>query len=253
MTAPRLPEGHSHIAFDEIDSTNEEAKRRASEGERGPLWISARTQTAGRGRRGREWVSPAGNLMTTLLLSPETTAPVAAGLSFVAALAVHDAVTRWVPPQLARLKWPNDVLVDGRKISGILLESASTADTSDLPWLAVGIGINLASAPSVANYPATFVNEHGNAPDALEALSVLAMAWNERFRLWQREGFEPIRRAWLEVATGLGHKIEVRLAQESVIGTFDTIVSDGALQLTLPSGESRVVTAGEVFFTPARG
>ena len=109
-----------------------------------------------------------------------------------AALAVHDAVSTWIPPEIVRVKWPNDVLVSGRKISGILLESASTPEAPNLPWLAVGIGINLVSAPAVANYPATCVNDHAKAPDALEALSVLARAWDRRFRAWQQAGFEPI-------------------------------------------------------------
>ena len=253
MSRPRLPAGYAHVGFDEIDSTNEEAKRRAASGERGPLWISAGSQTAGRGRRGREWVSQVGNLMATLLLWPDASPQQSASLSFVAALAVHEAVSAWIAPQTVRVKWPNDVLISGRKTSGILLESASTSDATKLPWLAVGVGINLVSAPAVANYPATFVNDHGNAPDALEALSVLAMAWDRNYRIWQSEGFEPIRKAWLSVAAGLGQPIEVRLAQESMTGTFETLMPDGALQLKLPSGEARAVTAGEVFFPQSRG
>lgn len=253
MSRPRLPAGYIHVGFDEIDSTNEEAKRRAAAGERGPLWISAGTQTAGRGRRGREWVSPVGNLMATLLLSPGASPQLSASLSFVAALAVHDAVSRWVAPEAVRVKWPNDVLIEGRKTSGILLESASTSDAAKLPWLAIGIGINLVSVPALANYPATFVNDHGKAPDAPEALSVLAMAWDRHYRVWQSAGFEPIRKAWLSVAAGLGQPIEVRLAQDSMSGTFETLLPDGALQLKLPSGEVRAVTAGEIFFPQSRG
>lgn len=252
MTGPLLPPGYSHVGFEEIDSTNEEAKRRAAAGESGPLWISARVQTAGRGRRGRDWVSPSGNLMATLLLAPGAGAQASAGLSFVAALAVHDAISSWIPAERVRVKWPNDVLVSGRKISGILLESASTPEATNLPWLAVGIGINLVSAPAVANYPATCVNDHAKAPDALEALSVLARAWDRHFRAWQQAGFEPIRQAWLAVAAGLGQPIEVRLAQESMTGTFETLRPDGALQLKLPTGERRAVTAGEVFFPQSR-
>lgn len=251
MTSPLLPANYRLLEFDEIDSTNEEAKRLAAAGNRGPLWIQARTQTAGRGRRGREWVSPVGNLMATLLVAPERPAAEAACLSFVASLAVHDAVCTWIDPDFVKVKWPNDVLVKGRKVSGILLESASTVDTSNLPWLAVGIGINLVHAPSIANYPATFINEHGTAPDAREALSVLAMAWHRRFSLWQAAGFEPARQAWLKVAAGIGQHIEVRLAQETLTGTFESVMHDGALQLLMPTGERRQVTAGEVFF-PAK-
>ncbi|MEQ1753114.1 MAG: biotin--[acetyl-CoA-carboxylase] ligase [Micropepsaceae bacterium] len=253
MKTSHLPAGYAHAVFDEVDSTNEEAKRRATAGERGPLWISAQTQTAGRGRRGREWVSPQGNLMATLLIAPHASAASAAGLSLVAALAVYDAVSSWIPDASIKVKWPNDVLVKGRKVSGILLETASFAEAEHLPWLAIGIGINLVSAPAVANYPATFVNDHAQAPDAAEALSVLAMAWDRRFQVWQRQGIEPIRQAWLDAAAGLGQAIEVRLAHDSLSGTFETLMADGSLLLALPSGEKRTITAGEVFFAPSKG
>ena len=189
--------------------------------------------------------------MATLLLAPGAPAPEAACLSFVASLAVHEAVCSWVDPETVSVKWPNDVLVRGRKVSGILLESASNAEGPLLPWLAVGIGINLAHAPAIANYPATYINDHANAPDAQTALSVLAMTWERHFNLWQSEGFEPIRQAWLSVAAGLEEKIEVRLAQETLSGIFESVMHDGALQLRLPTGEKRAITAGEVFF-PAK-
>jgi len=244
---PRVPAGYSVATFDEIDSTNEEARRRAAVGERGPLWITARRQTAGRGRRGRSWDSPDGNLMATLLIAPGVSAPEAARLSFVAALAVHDFVVAHTRASV-RVKWPNDVLVDGKKIAGILLESSGTDGVDALPWLAVGIGVNLIDAPTETPYPTTFLGAHGTAPSPAEALAVLADAWETRFRAWRVSGFAAIREAWLGVAAGLGTEIEVRLPGETLYGRFETLMPDGALSLLLPNGTRRAITAGEVFF-----
>jgi BirA family transcriptional regulator, biotin operon repressor / biotin---[acetyl-CoA-carboxylase] ligase len=251
MVKPTVPEGYRLFEFDEIDSTNEEARRRASQGDHGPAWILAHAQTAGRGRRGREWVSPRGNLMATLLFAPGCDAPRAAQLSFVAALAVHDTLCTWLPADGVRLKWPNDTLMNGRKISGILLETASAGEAAVLPWIAVGIGINLTFAPQLASYPATFVNEHAEAPDALGALSVLARAWDNRLRAWQSGGFSQTRSDWLQVAAGVGGQVEARLAGETITGVFRTLASDGSLELELPDGQRRTISAGEVFFPDA--
>jgi BirA family biotin operon repressor/biotin-[acetyl-CoA-carboxylase] ligase len=245
---PRVPAGYSVAIFDEIDSTNEEARRRAAAGERGPLWIWAKRQTAGRGRRGRAWASPEGNLMATLLVAPGVPAVEAARLSFVAALAVRDLVAAYAARAAVRVKWPNDVLVDGKKIAGILLESSGQEGVDIVPWLAVGIGVNLVYAPEDTPYPATFVGAHGPAPSAAEALAELADAWETRFRVWRVSGFAAIREAWLEVAAGVGQPVEVRLPNETLHGRFETLMPDGALSLLLPSGARRAVTAGEVFF-----
>jgi BirA family biotin operon repressor/biotin-[acetyl-CoA-carboxylase] ligase len=246
---PRVPAGYAVAIFDEIDSTNEEARRRAAVGERGPLWILAKRQTAGRGRRGREWESPEGNLMATLLISPGVSAPEAARLSFVTALAVHDLVSAYAKHAAVRVKWPNDVLVDGKKVAGILLESSGQEGVDQVPWLAVGVGVNLVYAPAVATYPTTFVGAHGPAPSAAEALAELAEAWETRFRVWRVSGFAAIREAWLQVAAGVGQPVEVRLPNETLTGRFETLMPDGALSLLLPTGARRAITAGEVFFS----
>lgn len=246
---PRVPAGYAVAVFDEIDSTNEEARRRAALGERGPLWITARSQTAGRGRRGREWVSPEGNLMATLLIAPGVTAPDAARLSFVAALAVHDLVSTYATRAAVRVKWPNDVLVDGKKIAGILLESSGQEGQDVIPWLAIGFGVNLVHAPTGTAYPATFLGAHGPAPSPAEALAELAQAWETRFRVWRVGGFAAIREAWLAVAAGVGQPVEVRLPNETLHGRFETLMPDGALSLFLPTGARRAITAGEVFFS----
>ena len=139
---PAWPPGHALRHFKEIDSTNEEARRLAAAGVQGPLWILADRQSKGRGRRGREWHSLAGNLYATLLLNPVSRIAQCAQLSFVAALAVGDLVARYAPLAVPELKWPNDVLADGRKIAGILLET-SGMDAGAPDWLAIGFGVNL--------------------------------------------------------------------------------------------------------------
>jgi BirA family biotin operon repressor/biotin-[acetyl-CoA-carboxylase] ligase len=247
-----LPEGYGLRAFAEVDSTNEEARRLGDAGEAGPLWIVAERQTAGRGRRGRHWVSPSGNFMGTLFLRPQANPRKAAELSFVAAVAVHDAVENLLPPPrraALRLKWPNDLLHDGRKLAGILLESSGIAG-GELAWLAVGMGINLAHHPENVDYPATSLAGLGIGDvTPMAALEVLAFAFDRRIRQWRDvQGFAAIREAWLARAAGLGGPITVRLADETIEGTFSGLAADGALELRLASGEVRGISAGDVFF-----
>ncbi len=176
------------LRLETVDSTNAEARRRAEAGETGPLWITARRQTAGRGRRGRAWETGAGNLAATLLTTTAKPPAEAAEIAFVAALAVADLALAQVPDALVRLKWPNDVLVDGRKVSGILIESGMRPDGR--LWLAIGVGVNLKSAPVAADRPATTLADHLRAdvaaplsPDA--ALEALARAFDVRLATWE--------------------------------------------------------------------
>jgi BirA family transcriptional regulator, biotin operon repressor / biotin---[acetyl-CoA-carboxylase] ligase len=230
-----------------LDSTNEEARRLASAGETGPLWIRTDHQTAGRGRRGRSWDSPSGNLMATLLLSPGRPAADCAQLSFAAALAVSDMLARFTPADL-KLKWPNDVLANGAKISGILLESAGPGGASPA-WLAIGIGVNLKRYPTDTEYPATSLAALGaGAPSAQDALLELAAALARWYDIWRAEGFAPIRDAWLARARGLGTRIRARLQNEEATGVFEGIDASGALILREAQGRTRTIAAGEVFF-----
>jgi BirA family biotin operon repressor/biotin-[acetyl-CoA-carboxylase] ligase len=171
----------------------------------------------------------------------------AAQVSFVAALAVADLARAYVPPSIVTLKWPNDVLVGGGKASGILVESGPAAGGL---WLAVGIGVNLASHPAGTERPATHLGAHLRAeaaapPSFDEALSRLAGAFGRWRSLWEREGFGPIRDAWSEAATGLGRLATARLGQETVEGIAEALEPDGALRLRLPGGGVRRITAGE--------
>jgi len=233
----------THLAT--IDSTNAEALRRARSGERGPLWIVAREQTAGRGRRGRSWASPPGNLHATLLLSDPAPAAAAPQLGFVAALALHDAVASAAPalaPRLA-LKWPNDVLCGGRKIAGILVEGEGTPVD-----VAVGIGVNCRHHPDTTEFPATDFAAEGAGVDAPALFDLLAPAMRARLAQWNRgAGFAAIRADWLARAHGLAQPIRVRLAESETIGHFDTIDEAGRLMLRMGDGRLELIAAGEVF------
>lgn len=242
------------LAFDDIDSTNAEARRRADAGETGPLFITAAVQTAGRGRRGRAWDTSRGNLAATLLITTDATPAQAAQLSFVAAFAIRELAETYVPASLVRLKWPNDVLVDGRKLSGILIESGRNA--AGALWLAIGMGVNLAHAPENVERPATSLAAHLKAgiaapPSPAEALAVLSAAFVRTAAAWAHAGFEPLRDAWMKAATGMGQPCVARLDAESVEGIAEGLDSDGALLLRLSDRSLRRISAGDVFFPTA--
>ena len=246
MTPDPWPASTGLEVFDEIDSTQSEARRRALAGESGPTWIVARRQTAGHGRRGRSWHSPVGNLMTTVLLRPEVEIANAPQISFVAALAVADLLERLAPGHCT-LKWPNDPLLDGRKAAGVLPDSAGRSD-GRLDWLLVGFGVNLATSPDDAPYPTASVAQiTGTAPDPDIALTILANAWQRRFDAWQAHGFAATRTAWLARAHGLQQDVRVQLPNETFTARFEGLDETGALIARLPSGETRLVSAGDVF------
>lgn len=238
------PPGVGLVRLAQLDSTNEEARRRGEAGEAGPLWITAERQTAGRGRRGRAWETLEGNLAATLLLRPKSSPP--AQLSFAAALAVAEMAAAFAPHATVTVKWPNDVLAESRKLAGILLEAGS--HTSGLGWLAVGIGVNLAHFPDGTEFPATSLGALGVVPPAPDtALAVLAARFAHWHCVWERDGFAPLRAAWLARAEGLGGLIQARLPHEERRGTFEGIDASGALLLREPGGV-RAIAAGEVFF-----
>ena len=238
-------------SYVELDSTNAEARRRAEAGEVGPVWISAGVQTAGRGRRGRAWSTEPGNLAATLLTQTDRPPAEAAQLSFVAALAACDLADTCLGPGAARLKWPNDVLVYGRKAVGILVESGARPDGR--LWLAVGIGVNLKHAPQDVDRPATAFADHmaGPPPDPLVALDVLAVAFERWRSLWATQGFAPIADGWSERATGIGERCEARLPNRTLVGVAEGLDPDGALRLRLDDGGLERITAGDVFFGEA--
>ena len=238
-----LPPAYRLVALESVDSTNEEAKRRAREGAEDGTLVWAKEQNAGRARRGRDWRSPAGNLYLSLVLRPDAPPSRHGELGFVAALAVGATVGAFVPPLVdLRYKWPNDVLVSGRKASGILLESESGAD-----WVILGVGINVESFPTGTETPATSLREEGageaTVEEVLDCFAHAFLLWVNR---WVDDGFGPIRAAWLGRAQGLGARIRVRLPNETLEGRFADLDISGALILETDAGR-RLVSAGEVF------
>ena len=238
------------LVLDSVDSTNAEARRRAEAGETGPLWIVARTQTAGRGRRGREWVSERGNLFATLLTTTPKSPAEAAQVTFIAALAVAEMLDMFAPSPLVTIKWPNDVMIDGEKVSGILVESGATVGGL---WLAVGVGVNLNHAPAATERPAAALGGHlrGDvfAPPSIEtAAEVLAEAFETWRARWASLGFAPVLDAWRNRCRGLDGPCVARLGHETIEGTADGVEDDGALRLRLADGSLRLVSAGDVFF-----
>ncbi|MTH76247.1 biotin--[acetyl-CoA-carboxylase] ligase [Paracoccus aestuariivivens] len=245
------PHGVGRHVLARTDSTNAEAMRLAPVLS-GPVWILAHEQVAARGRRGREWVMPAGNFAGTLFLRPKGGPAAAAQISFVAALALYDALTDACGPS-ARLgiKWPNDLLLNGGKVAGILLESIGHG--GEIHALAVGIGVNLAAAPSASEVesravtPVSVQGETGFAVPPEEFLDLLAPAFARWLEQLETYGFEPIRNAWLARAARLGETIVARTGVTEAQGVFEGIDSSGALILKTPSGR-QVLPAADVFF-----
>lgn len=248
---PSKAKGPPVVVLDEIDSTNAEARRRAEAGEAGPVWLVGLRQTAGRGRRGRAWETGEGNLAATLLFATDKPPAEAAQVSFVAALAVADLLAVYAPASLISLKWPNDPLLGGLKVSGILVESG-TRPTGGL-WIAVGVGVNLARKPIDSERPATALTTHRAAPppSPVEAIGVLSEAFERWSRVWLTLGFPAIADAWTARAHGLGEPCVARLGTETVEGVAEGLDGDGALRLRLPDGRLRRITAGDVFFGEA--
>lgn len=242
------------LLLDQTDSTNADARRRADAGETGPLWIVARRQTEGRGRRGRSWESQDGNLFATLLQLTRKSPAEAAQVTFVAALAIADLLDAWAPPSLVTIKWPNDVMLAGQKTSGVLVESG--AHESGGLWLAVGIGVNLAHAPEGTERPATALVHHlrgeVTAPPTVEAAAAtLAGAFAVWMDRWETLGFQPILDAWRARTAGLDGPAVARLGRETVEGVAEGVAPDGALKLRLADGSLRLISAGDVFFGEA--
>jgi BirA family transcriptional regulator, biotin operon repressor / biotin---[acetyl-CoA-carboxylase] ligase len=239
--------GFRLLASEILPSTNTHALALARGGDRGPLWITAAQQTAGRGRRGNAWVSPSGNLYATLLLTNPAPAECAPQCSFVSALAVHDAIVACAPGlrDVLTLKWPNDVLCSGRKLAGILIEGEQASH-----GLAVanGIGVNVRHHPAGMSYPVTDLAAAGGDVAAENLFAALSAAMLERLGQWRRgAGFGVIRAAWLERAASIGGQMRVRLPGSELIGRCESLDEQGRLLLRLGDGSLQTIAAGEVF------
>lgn len=250
---PRLPTVYNLVALDSVGSTNDEARKLAAQGEDAApdgtiVW--AREQTAGRGRRGRTWESPPGNFYMSLILRPDVAMKDAAQLGFVAAVALYDALGNLSPPgHQIHLKWPNDVLLQEKKVAGLLLESEST-DGQRPDWVILGLGVNVASFPDGTEFPATSLRDEfwpNTVDEVLQAFCRSFLGWANR---WVEEGFAPIRRTWLQRCLGLGEAIDVRLETDTLHGIFTDMDEDGALVLEI-DGETKRIAAGDVYFSNA--
>jgi BirA family biotin operon repressor/biotin-[acetyl-CoA-carboxylase] ligase len=240
------------VAHELLTSTNAEALTLARAGERGPLWIVAERQSAGRGRHGRAWVSERGNLFATLLLTDPGPPEHWPELSLVAALAVHDAVAEVavaLKPKLA-IKWPNDLLLTGGKFAGILVESEGLAEGA----VAVGIGINCKSHPASTDFPATDIGAAGAKVTAAKLFCTLSVKMLGRVAQWNRgEHFSTIRTDWLARAAGLGEPMRVRLSDREISGTFETLDDAGRLVLLVSEGRRETVSSGDVIALEGAG
>jgi BirA family biotin operon repressor/biotin-[acetyl-CoA-carboxylase] ligase len=261
LGAPAARAGHRLRAFEQIGSTNAEAMALGQAGEPGPLWVVSKHQTSGRGRRGRDWATPPGNLAASLLRTLDLAPAKAATIGFVAGLALRDALGRIAPtlrvqaspdgvssPSGTRfeLKWPNDVLADGAKLAGILIES-ETIDTRRI--LVVGIGVNVMSAPGGVPYPATSLADLGYPVSAEALFEALTESWVAFEAIWDEgRGMRQIRDRWLAEAAGLGRPVAVRLGTRVIRGTFETIDEAGQLVVRTRDGAREVVAAGDIHF-----
>lgn len=244
-----LPPGYRLAFFEQIDSTNSEALRQVGKGEAHGLWVWALSQQTGRGRHGRHWESLAGNLFASLLLRPECSPMIASQLGFVGGLALFDAVHNLThedktPP--ITIKWPNDLLCDGMKAGGILLES--TSDITGGTSVVMGMGVNLSEHPQGMEYPATNLAQNGvvTTPDKmLECLAQTCDAW---LGVWNNgAGFDAIRAAWMKRSLPIDAPLRVRLSSEILHGSYKGIDPDGVLILALADGSERRITTGDIF------
>ena len=250
MTLPRLPSVYNLISLERCASTNDEARDLARQGEvvapDGTV-VWAREQSKGRGRHGREWASPPGNLHLSLILRPEVPLREAAQLSFVTAVALYDALGNISEPgHQIHLKWPNDVLLQEKKVAGILLESE--AGGAEFPeWVIVGLGVNVAHFPDDAAYPATSLSAEHWTVTVEDTLVAFARSFQKWANIWVEEGFDKVRQTWLNRSIGKGKAIAVSLDNETLTGNFKDLDDDGALILE-DDGAERRIAAGVVYF-----
>jgi len=256
-------DGYRLEAHESVGSTNEVALDHAREGDPGKLWVVSGRQESGRGRRGRAWETPQGNLAATLLIVDGYNLQLAATLGFVAGLSLSDALNAVVPGSCVAvgidggegaegkarfsLKWPNDVLAHGAKLAGILLESTMSGDRRFA--LAVGIGVNVVSHPVGVPYPATSLKALGSECDAQTLFLALSDAWSQNYREWDNgRGLNTIRQRWLSRAAGLGSEVAVRVDGDVIRGVFETIDDDCRFVIRAASGEYVKIAAGDVHF-----
>lgn len=243
------------LAYESVDSTNEEARRLAEGGGSHGAVIWAKEQTAGRGRLQRQWESKPGNLFVSILLAPKCPLADAAQLSFVSAIAAVEALEPLLLENSSfSCKWPNDILLGGKKLGGILLESfmAGPEDTKPKQWVVVGVGLNIDSSPENPLYPATCLKEAGvELVSAKIVLTRFIEKFMEQYDLWVQEGFTPIRARWLQLAYGINKPVSVKVGDETIKGKFVGMNETGEMLVKTPDG-TQVINCGDVFFDAAK-
>lgn len=243
-----LPGGHRAVYLPETPSTNAHAMRLAQDGARPPLWVWAGKQTKGRGRLGRFWDSPEGNLYASILVKPDCAPGAIGGLPLLAGLAARDALAQVAGDapfsERLRLKWPNDIMLDGAKLGGVLIESAVLAQGDRA--VVIGSGLNVAAAPAGMGRPVSCLRDYGCAATPAELLAALAAATQRWLEVWANgAGFAHVRSAWLRHCDPLGAPMSVRMGGDRIEGRFGGLDETGALRLRLARGERRI-TAGDV-------
>jgi BirA family biotin operon repressor/biotin-[acetyl-CoA-carboxylase] ligase len=253
--------GYRLHGFDSVGSTNVEAAQAAQQGDAGEVWFASLEQTAGRGRRGRPWHTNRGNLAASVLVVPEAGPAEIATLGFVAGVALSAALRRMVPDAVLRtgmdgadfaggriaLKWPNDVLADGAKLSGMLLEAVRQTDGRT--GVVIGIGINVVIAPEGLPYPATSLRALGIETSAEAVFAELSEAWVDAYESWNGgRGLAVILEQWRHAAAGRGSEVVVKRDADVVRGIFEDIDDSGRLIVRTPGGERVLITAGDVHF-----
>lgn len=254
--------GYRLNGFDTIGSTSTEATRAATSGDAGDVWYCALQQTEGRGRRGRTWVTAPGNLAASLLIVPNCDPSIAATLGFVAGVAMNRALRQIVPSATVKhgidgadgqggsriaLKWPNDVLADGAKLSGILLEAQKRPDGSLA--IVIGMGVNIVAAPEGLPYPATSLRDLGYDISAETVFAALSDAWVDTIEVWDAgRGIAEVLSLWREAAAGIGAEVAVQRDGEVVRGVFETIDEAGRLIVRANDNRRIAITAGDVHF-----
>ena len=234
---PQLPPAFNLIELPSVGSTNDHAKQLARSGYPAFTAVWSHEQTAGKGRQGNSWTSVPGNLYLSILLRPAATPAQNGQLSFLAAVALAETVKEMMAkPGMIALKWPNDLLLNGKKAAGILLEAEED-------WVVMGIGVNVAGAPDGA----TSLRDFGTESEAGQVLEKLIVRVKDLYDLWVKNGFAPVRSQWLHYAHNIGMTIQVRMPNETFSGKFLGIDDAGALEIEMPDGAKRAVCSGEVF------
>lgn len=246
-----VPSGTDVEFYQSCDSTNIFATDAGKRGVVGPKWFIAGQQNAGRGRRGRPWSSPAGNLYSSYMMRPSLKVSELAHLPFLVSLAVRDTfVGLGCSSREVMCKWPNDVLISERKASGILIESSATGSL-ETDFIVIGIGLNLAYFPEDAQFPATSVAaELGHTPKVTAAFKILAYSLDRRLASWNTNNGSTIVEEWRNSAWGMGMRREIRTNSETFHATLIGLNDDGGLSLRLDNGSEKQLYAGDVFASP---